>query len=116
MIANLSAATLAELDYGIGGKVIDAEIAKAIAFLHDRGKDGAKVKVKILLTIQQDGESYIPSIEAHADVPSLKTGPTIAKMRLDTETGKWALQFQPMAPDNPDQETLPFDDERRAAK
>lgn len=113
MSANLKAETLHELDYGIGGKVIDAEIAKAIAFLHDRGKDGAKVKVKITLTIEQSGESYLPSIEAHADVPSLKTGPTVARMRLDPESGKWALQFQPQAPDNPDQETLPFD-ERQA--
>jgi hypothetical protein len=104
----LTLETLGELDSGRAGVAIDREIARAVADLQDRGAEDKKPrKVTIELELVMDRGLVLATVQVQAKLPTLRTGATMADfMHRD---GEPALVYSSMAPDNPDQATLPLE-------
>jgi hypothetical protein len=105
----LSLETLGDLDHGAAGAIINREIAIAVDDTDDRGDDGLSRKVVILLTLKKQKNGLVHTkVETTAQVPKRATNETVSALRRQAD-GKSTILFQEDSPDNPEQETLPFD-------
>lgn len=104
MSLNLDLATIADLDAGAAGVVINREIQKALADLEDRGEDGAARTVDIKISLKLDGNAVKVVAEAKANLPKYRTGPTFGKLKRKGNTV--GMAFVPDSPQNPDQMTM----------
>ena len=110
----LNLATLGDLDAGRARAIIDAEIAAAIADLDDRGDDGEVRKVKIELALKQNkhGKQEV-IVRAKAELPPRRVHPTNVKIAHDPKSPKQlSAFFQEEAPDNADQETFEYPNDK----
>jgi hypothetical protein len=104
---SLSAETIAALDGGMFGKLIDSAIKQLSDDIDDRGHDGQVRKLTITIEIKRDMKSrnernvtIAPKVKA--ETPAFQPSPTVAKSA--TREGESVLLFQMDNPDNPDQE------------
>ena len=100
--------TIGNLTDGQAGHAIDAAIARAVADLDDRGDDGKPRVVTVNLILQK--QRGIPSAEvtAKASLPTYRTERTACRvMQRQSRRGPEAvLNFQDLAPDNAEQDTI----------
>jgi hypothetical protein len=102
--------TIGLLDNGSAKLVIDHNIQMAVNDVDDRGDDGKPRKVMFVLVFQKSEEGLIETrLESKVSLPSYRTGRTMSKVK-QTAKNKSELLFQPMAPENPDQQTIEFPD------
>lgn len=106
MLANLSAKTIAELEGGIAGNVIDAAIAKAVTDLEERGVEDEKWRVVTIEVAMKKiaSDAAVIEVTANTKIPPFRTAATSAAGRF--RDGKHHLQFQTMNPDNVEQNTF----------
>ncbi len=105
MQERLSLRTLGELDNGSAELVINAAIRAAVADIDDRGDDGVKRQVHIIVEFKKlDNGIVATTVEAEAKVPKRRTATTLASLFV-TPKGPEAV-FQSYAPDDPHQRTI----------
>ena len=107
----LSTKNLHELDNGIVGEVIDAEIKNCLLDCLDRPHDNKARKVQITIDISPvmmkgDCERVEVQVHASSSVPKKR-----ANMQALAINVKGQAYFQEFAQDNPDQTTIPSLDE-----
>lgn len=97
--------TIADLDNGTAGPLIDREIARAVADLVDRGEeDGKARKVVIQLELTIKNGIVVTDVTADAKLPPKRTRSTATEARYrDSEP---VLCFQTHNPDRADQPTF----------
>jgi len=101
----LSVENLADLSAGAAGLVINAAINAALRDTEDRGADKKARKVTIELEMKKIGDSVAVAVKAKTGLPPYLTEPTIGTLEMDGK--KPVMKFNPDAPGNPDQQTLP---------
>lgn len=105
MSANLSLATLGELDNGAARAIIDSAINRAIDDIDDRGDDEKPRKVVITIELEKLENGLVSArVDAKTNVPAYQTAATFAK--ISKRQGEIGLLFQPFNPERPDQPTL----------
>ena len=104
-LVSLSCDSIGDLDGGMARGAIDREIARAVADLDDRAaEDGQKRVVAINIELTHKDGMLVARCLCQAKLPPYRTGGTVAKM--NQLRGEAQLQFQSLAPDNPDQKTF----------
>ncbi len=120
MLKDLHCDTLGDLSDGIARGIINAALRQAINDLEDRGGDEKPRSVTITVTMLARKGITAIDVTAKAALPSYRTDATAAKVakRAGRDGVQAALQFQDMAPDNPDQRTIDeyTDDDGAAGK
>lgn len=103
--------TLADLDNGTAGAVVNAAIRAALQDLDDRAEQDRKPrKVSITLTLNKLNSGVLAAhVEATAKVPAYKTKGTLANIKVD-ERGRVSAEFEPLSPSNPNQKVIEFND------
>jgi hypothetical protein len=101
----LSLETIGELDGGRSAGIINAALKAAVADLDDRGEDGKPREVNIKLKLLKKKGNIFISAQAKTNMPAYQTDDTVGELR-QTKSGI-AIEFQPLAPENPQQEPLP---------
>lgn len=97
--------TLGDLHHGAARLAINAEIARAVADIDDRGDDGKERKVTVELSLQKmDDALTVALIRCQAKLPPRQTAATVAKIQY--KNGEAQLAFQDMAPEDPSQRTI----------
>lgn len=105
MRQTLSAETLHQIDGGIAGRLIDLEIARAVADLDDRGfEDGKTRKVAIELELALVDGMILTKVHVQAKLPPRTSHATAARSRR--EGSKMTLLFQDVPQTHPDQNTF----------
>ncbi len=106
--AILSAATLHLLDEGAAELAIDAALNQVVHDVENRGSDGAKRKLTIVVTFAKDLDKKDQPVEIDVDVkttiPAMKTARTTARVSL--ANGKPELKFSPSSASNPEQQSF----------
>lgn len=113
--ARLTCATIADLDNGSFGVLVNDEIAKICSDLDDRGHDGQTRKLILTLEFARDMErspnepaiSIDPRVEAK--FPAHRSGVTVSKLASD-KAGEIGFLFQAQNAEDPDQPSLLDDD------
>jgi hypothetical protein len=101
----LSLDTLGELDGGRAKGIINAAIRAAVNDLDDRGDDAKERKVLITLSLKKKKGNIFLSATAKPTLPAYQTDDTVGEIKIGIDGAK--VEFQPLAPENPDQEPLP---------
>lgn len=105
----LTAANLGELAGGESRAVIDAALRAAVQDTEDRGEDGKPRKVNITLTMLKKKSGVVEvGVECKTTIPTYRTSETLARVKI-AGVNKFELEFQPLSPDHPDQNALPFE-------
>lgn len=105
MTSELTLDTLGDLDGGSAREIVNAALRSALTDLEDRGDDGKPRKVTITLHVHLlDNGQAAAKVDAKTTIPAYSTHATIANMTR--REGRAGLQFQGLAPDNPNQKTL----------
>lgn len=102
----VTCATLANLDSGASGVIIDAAIREAVRDLDDRGgEDGKPRKVVIELTLKPlDNGQCAVHVFAQAKIPPRNTAGTIGAIRSKADRPE--LFFNDLATRDPSQRTI----------
>lgn len=103
----LTSKTLADLDEGRAGFIIDAAIRRAVADLDERGGyDGKPRKVVITVTLDLNEKGQVESsLEACVKMPSLRTAPTVGDVE-NPGRADIGVRFSTNSPDDPTQRTI----------
>lgn len=97
--------TIAELDNGTAGPLIDREIARAVADLYDRGEEDQKPrKVVIQLELTVKSGLVVTDVTAEAKLPPRRARSTAAEVRHRDQQP--VLCFQTHNPERHDQPTF----------
>lgn len=97
--------SLASLDQGAAGAIIEAALREAVADLDDRGQDKKPRQVSITVTLLQlENGQVAVDVDAAAKLPRRRTASTFC--RLQKQARGAALTFQEFAPEHPDQRTI----------
>ena len=110
-----SCRSIADLDHGMFGELVDTEIRRVFADIDDRGHDGNDRVVTITLTMSRDMKRAPnePTVaidpKVTAKLPAYRSNATAAK--IATIDGEIVLLFRPDNKDNVDQPTLLPEDE-----
>lgn len=102
----ITARTIADLDAGNAGAIIDAAIREAINDLDDRGNDDGKprqVEIKITFDLADNGQ-VIASVEASPRIPRRRTHSTFGRLHVNGREAQ--VHFQTLDPKDPDQRTI----------
>ena len=101
----LNLESLAALDGGAAGAIIEAALREAVADLDDRGQDKKPRKVLIAVTmlVLENGQVAV-DVDACAQMPKRRTAATFCRIRKEAVGS--SLLFQEFAPDNPNQRTI----------
>lgn len=98
--------TLGALNNGAARLIVDAEIAKAITDLEDRGEEDKQPrKVTITLVLGMKEQMIVGRVSAQAVLPARSTGGTL--LNLAHKSGNPVLVFQEHNAERPDQATFP---------
>lgn len=101
----LSLDKLGEIDSGAARAIIDAELARMVADVEDRGDDGKPRQTIIVVTTKKQKSGYVDvEVECHARLPKRRSRPTVAE--IAHQKGEPKVLFQEYSPDNPRQSTL----------
>lgn len=114
MKLELNLDNIGELDHGVSKGVINETIRQAYRDTIDRGSDGKtrKAVITISMTQSKDKDYVAIHVDGKVSMPTQKTGGTLAKVAANSN-GEQVLQFEPLAPDNPDQGTLDFEEPKK---
>ncbi len=106
----LQAVNIPQLSDGYAGRVIDEALRDASKDLYERGADGKPRKVVITVTFQPEANNQVDTdVQVKTQFPPMR--PPSTKAKLDQGAG--GLIFNPDCADNPDQLTIPMDEQKR---
>jgi hypothetical protein len=86
--------TIRQLDCGLAGEKIDAEILRAVNDIDQRGQDGKVRVVKIEFQFARKDDTVWIGYKAEAKLPPQVGAPTVGKIRVSTK-GNSKVIFQP---------------------
>jgi len=104
--------TIGDLDEGRAGLMINEVLSALFRDLEDRGHDEKAREVTIKLTAVSAKGMTVLDLQAAVKIPAFRTNNTLACMHNSKDGNKPHLCFQEFAPDNPDQNTLPLEEEK----
>lgn len=104
---------LGDLDKGIARGIINHALNQAIQDTDDRGDDGKERKVTITVSFKKMDSGFAGiRVETAVTMPKQATGGTIGKVGFG-HRGEPTLEFEELAPDNPDQQTIDYPELKR---
>lgn len=105
MQRSLTLSSLAALDSGAAGAIVEAALREAVADLDDRGQDQKprQVLITVSMTQLENGQVAV-DVDAAAKLPRRRTASTFC--RIKKEVAGASLQFQEWSPEHPDQRTI----------
>lgn len=117
----LTCAEIGNLDNGLFGHVVDAELRKLLTDIDDRGADGQKRTITIEIAFTKDVSRDPKSPVIHVDpsvkikVPAARSGVTVSKIGANGQ-GELGLMFRDDNAENPEQGTIYDNDDEREGK
>lgn len=112
MKLNVSAGTIAQLDRGMAGLLIDHQLGILARDLDQRGEDDKPRKLVIQLEFIKMKNSNLVAVDIDCKtvLPPFRAGGTVAAMHVDKKSA--SLSFESENPGNPDQSTIDFDQQQ----
>jgi len=104
----LSLETLGDLAGGAARVMIDNALDTAVRDTEDRGDDGQKRSVTIVVEMKKFGDGddgVVSSVTAKPTLPTYRTKPTIGRIQINN--GKALMAFSPSAPGTPTRALCP---------